>query len=105
MWPVRFLSEVESDLDEAVAWYDRAGESRTADAFLAEFRGILGTIAAHGQVFRRQPSGFRYLNLKRFPYLVFYRDEGDGFVVVLVVNAARNPALIRTLLGQRRPTS
>ena len=105
MSPVRLSPEVEGDLSAAVAWFDSQLEPQAANRFLAEFRDAVGIIAAHGHVYRRLPGGFRHLKFKRFSWLVFYRDTDDGFLVVLVVNAARNPSLIQTLLGQRRSAS
>jgi len=41
------------------------------------------------------------IKLTDFPYFVYFRDDGEGFLVMLVINAAREPALIQSLLGER----
>jgi toxin ParE1/3/4 len=101
MQSVRFHPRVESDLDSAAAWYDRRDRGQ-GDRFLSEFRATAGTIAEIGRVFRRGADGYRHLKLASFPYLVYFREDDAGFVVVLVINAARDPALIQSILGERR---
>lgn len=100
MHAVRFHPRVESDLDDATAWYD-AQSRGLGDRFLAEFRATAGQIADIGHVFRRTDGAYRHLKLSSFPYLVYFRDSGGGFLVVLVINAAREPAFIQSLLGER----
>jgi hypothetical protein len=100
MVPVRFLSAIESDLDDAVAWYDRQ-QTGLGDGFLSGFHSVVRQIAEYGHVFRRV-GNFRHLKVSGFPYLVFYREDADGFTVVLLIDATRDPALIQRLLGERR---
>ena len=100
MHVVRFHPRVESDLDHATSWYD-AQSHGLGDRFLAEFRATAGKIADIGHVFRQREGAYRHLKLPSFPYLVFYRDTDEGFLVVLVINAAREPAFIQSLLGER----
>jgi len=101
MRPVRFHTRVEADLADATAYYD--GQRRgLGDSFLAEFRTTTGTIANIGHVFRQTDGPYRHLIIASYPYFVYYREDGDGFLVTLVVTASRDPALIQTLLGERR---
>ena len=101
MRPVRFSPFVLDDLADAASWYDRQ-QSGVGDRFLAEFRKTAGKIAGIGLVLRRSYGEFRHLKTHGFPYLVYYREDAEGFFVALVVNAARDPALIRQLLAERR---
>lgn len=101
MRAVRFHTLVETDLDEAVAWYD-AQQMGLGDRFLGEFRDAVGTIARIGHVFRRPDGVYRHIKLERFPYLVFFREDEESFLVILVINAARDPAFISGLLHDRR---
>jgi plasmid stabilization system protein ParE len=100
MRPVRFHPRVEADLDDAVAWYD-GQQCGLGDQFISEFREIAGKISKFGSVVR-QPDGIhRHLQLPGFPYLIFYREDGSDFLVMMVINAARSPALIESILGER----
>jgi hypothetical protein len=101
MRPIRFHLRVESDLDDATAYYDEQ-QTGLGDSFLAEFRATTGMIANIGQVFRKADGPYRHLKLASYPYLVYYREDTAGFIVTLVINAAREPALIQSLLGERR---
>jgi plasmid stabilization system protein ParE len=100
MRPVSFSPRVASDLADAVAWYDRQ-QPGLGDRFLSEFRAAAGRIAQVGSAVRKVHGEFRHLKFESFPYLVYFRDDGDGFYVALVINAARDPALILKLLGER----
>lgn len=100
MRPVRFHPRVEADLDDAVAWYDGL-QRGLADQFLSEFRELTGKISEFGGVFRQPDGVHRHLQLLGFPYLVFYREDGSDFLVMLVINAARSPALIESILNER----
>ena len=100
MHAVRFHPRIESDLDAATAWYD-AQSRGLGDRFLAEFRETAGKIAEIGHVFRQAEGAYRHLKLPSFPYLAYYRETDGGFLVVLLVNAAREPAFIQSLLGER----
>jgi plasmid stabilization system protein ParE len=102
MRAIRFLAGVEADLDEAVSWFDREGELGAAEHFLSEFRVTVDRIATHGHIYRKSHGAFRHLKFPRFSYLAFFREEDDTFVIALVINAARNPALIQALLATRR---
>lgn len=101
MRPVRFHTRVEADLADATAYYDGQRKG-LGDSFLAEFRTTTGTIANIGHVFRPTAGPYRHLKLASYPYFVYYREDGDGFIVTLVINASREPGLIQTLLGERR---
>jgi len=100
MGPVRFLPDIATDLDAAVLWYDRQ-QPGLGDSFLSAFSAIVRQIAEFGHVIRRI-GDYRHLKVSGFPYLVFYREDSGGFTVVLVIDATRDPALIRSLLGERR---
>jgi hypothetical protein len=101
MRPVGFAPEVETDLDQAVAWYDGQGRG-LGDRFLADFRLTVGRIANIGSALRKAHGEFRHLKLDGFPYVVYFREDGDGFYVTLVIDATRDPALISRLLRNRR---
>ena len=70
---------------KARRWYAaRAGE-QTASAFTDEVNRIVVRIAespATGTEFRTH---YRWVRLKRFPYLVYYRVAGTDTLVVLAV--------------------
>jgi hypothetical protein len=104
MRPVRFHARIEADLDDAIAWYD--GQQRgLGDRFISEFRAVARKVAEVGHVVRQADGVHRHLMLANFPYSVYFRDDGEGFMVLLVINAAREPALIQGIPGEHRLTS
>ena len=101
MRPVNFAPEVEADLDGAVAWFDGQGAG-LGDRFLADFRVTVGRIANMGSTLRKAHGEFRHLKFDGFPYFVYFREDGGGFYVTLVIDATRDPALVSRLLRERR---
>jgi len=78
---VRFLPEAVEDLLESQRWY------RMRDPALA--RDFAEVFAAAVQRIRRDPRSFplihgqfRRLVLKRFPYAVYFRVQGDEILVI-----------------------
>jgi len=101
MFPVRFSPDVGTDLVEATTWYDQH-QPGLGDRFLTEFRVSDDQIADVGRALRKVHGEFRRLKFGSFPYLIFFRDDGDGLYVTPVINAARDPALVLKLLDERR---
>ncbi len=101
MRPVTFAPEVETDPEQAVAWFDRQ-QRGLGDRFLADFRTTVGKISTVGTALRVVHGQFRHLKFGGFPYVTYFRDDGQSFYVTLVIGAARDPELIRKLLVERR---
>jgi len=101
MRPVRFHPRIETDLDDATAYYD-ARQRGLGDRFLSEFRATVGIVSEIGHIFRQVHGPYGHLKFTTFPYFVYFRPDGEGFLVMLVINAAREPVLIQNLLDNRR---
>lgn len=67
-------------------WYASRADERIAEGFTHELNRILVRIAenpaAAGTEFRQR---YRWVRLRRFPYLVYYRIASPDIVVVLAV--------------------
>ena len=97
----RVLSEAFDDLQEAIEWYDlHAGA--VSDRLEHEFFSAVSKIAALPLTYPPIYREFRRVLLKPFPYLLYYRPDGDEVVVTLLFHASRNPRIARQLLNQRR---
>jgi plasmid stabilization system protein ParE len=82
--------EAAADYDAAFDWYlERSPDA--ARAFDAEFERALQEIAlAPGRWARGSHQTRRFL-LKRFPYLVIYREQNSCVQLLAVAHASRNP--------------
>lgn len=86
----RFLSPAESDVAEAVAYYERAATGLGLE-FLDELEHTLHRILLHPEAWMRVSEEHRRCRLRRFPYGVIYAMEGDTVMVVAVFHFHRHP--------------
>jgi plasmid stabilization system protein ParE len=89
---VRLLRQADSDLEEAVAWYE--SHSRQAAArFQQEVASALARIAALPELYALSDERHRLCPIRKSQYILVYRFEQDKdeVVVVAVAHAKRDP--------------
>jgi len=88
---VRLLPEAKDEFDAAADWYEDQRSGLGID-FVAKVREVLDRIAAnprlHGTVYRN----VRKAIVRRFPYVVLYREEIDEVIVIAVFHSSRDPS-------------
>ncbi len=80
----------EQDIDIANEWYEQQqqGGSQVFQADLSmTFARIVDAAGTHERVF----GDFHRILLRRFPYSIYYRMEGDLAVVMSVFHGSRDP--------------
>ncbi len=87
--PVVYLPEAEDDIDTAYSWYEgqRPG---LGDQFLDALRDVVDRIADHPQLYGVLRRDIRAAGLRRFPYVVYYRERGSDILVVAVQHGRRS---------------
>ena len=90
MKPVEFHPDAESELDEAVAFYD-AKSLRIGSEFD-------GTIAAAVEYLRKNPEAgppvrglLRRWLVRRFPYSIIYREEPGRLYILAIAHHRQKP--------------
>jgi plasmid stabilization system protein ParE len=88
-WHVIIRPNAEADLQEARLWYEvrRPG---LGDQSVDDIGYAIRLLAENPE---RRPiyyNGFRRLLVRRFPYKVFYRIEGDRVIVFRVLHVKRD---------------
>ena len=87
---VLFTAAARADLDNALTWYEAH-----APEMLPQFRDALRTVVAriteNPKQFPLSPHQTRRALLRRFPYLVIFREAGDAAFVVAFFHTSRNP--------------
>ena len=87
---IELHEEAATDYDAAFDWYlERSPEA--ARAFDAEFERALGAIAQAPQRWAPGPHQTRRFLLRRFPYLVIYREGAETVLVLAVAHTSRKP--------------
>jgi plasmid stabilization system protein ParE len=88
--PIRLSSAAERDIAEARAWY--ADQEPGLDlSFQNELDLALRLVQVHPIAFPSVHRSIRRVNLRRFPYSVFYIQRRDHIFVLAVVHHARSP--------------
>ncbi|MFH1898699.1 MAG: type II toxin-antitoxin system RelE/ParE family toxin [Candidatus Desantisbacteria bacterium] len=86
--------EAENDLKEIFDWYESQRIGLGHD-FLLQVDAGFCLIERNPNLFVEQYKRARRYLVKRFPYIIFYRIEGENVVVLAVVFAGRDPEWIK----------
>jgi plasmid stabilization system protein ParE len=79
-----------ADVEEAYRWYE-AQQGGLGDEFLAAVSTVIESLVAHPERFPIVYRQTRRVNLRRFPYSLFYRIVDDQIIVVACMHGRRNP--------------
>jgi toxin ParE1/3/4 len=88
--PVEFHEAAFSELDAAFDWYF-ARSARVAAAFLDEIDRALDLISSSPQTWPLYHQNTRKFVLKRFPFLLVYREKASTIQVIAVAHGRRRP--------------
>ncbi|WP_043879830.1 type II toxin-antitoxin system RelE/ParE family toxin [Azorhizobium caulinodans] len=87
---VLFLPAARADLADALAWY-----GTHAPQMVPQFRAALGAVVRrmeeNPRQFRRASHNTRHALMRRFPYVVIFRDEPEAAYVIAIFHASRAP--------------
>jgi plasmid stabilization system protein ParE len=100
-YTLRLRPELVDDAHEAFTWYESAAPG-LGHEFLRCYFACAATIARQPLLYRKVHRHFRRALLGRFPYALYFHVAGKEVVVFLLIHGARNPALIRRSLRQRK---
>jgi len=82
------------EAEAATEWYGRRSV-RAAELFLDALERAIEQIADHPGQFPEYAFGARRMPLRRFPYLVVYRETGVDVEIVAVAHGRRRPGYWR----------
>lgn len=90
---LRFHPSVVTDLSDAIGWYEDRSVG-LGDRFRAgvdaRFDDILDTPELFPRAF--DDADFRFVRVRRFPYLVLYRIQDETMLILGVFHSASDPA-------------
>lgn len=92
--PVRLLPEARLEFDAAADWYGEQSASVGCD-FIAQVRAVIQRIASNPQLYPVVHNEARKAVLRRFPYVIIYREDLHEVLILAVLHAARDPAVWR----------
>ena len=87
---VRFLKPAQSEVDDAVAWYDPQLRS-LGTQFLDDFDRAVRRIVAYPLASTKIEEDLRRCLLSKFPYGIIYGLDSDTIIVIAVAHLHREP--------------
>lgn len=100
-YAISFLPEVEEDAINGFRWYEEKAIG-LGEEFLRLFYAIAGEINRNSLIYQTVYKDFRRCLLRRFPYAVYYKVEGQEIIVYALFHCARNPTVIKRNLNVRK---
>ena len=103
MKALRILPAAEEELAEAAAWYETKRTGLGVELIAAvdrAFEEIAEAPLACG--LWRDDRPYRRKVLARFPYVIFFRVEGDAVVIMAVAHAKRRPGYWTQRAGHKK---
>ncbi|HVJ84793.1 MAG TPA: type II toxin-antitoxin system RelE/ParE family toxin [Caulifigura sp.] len=80
----------EQDLQDARRWYEQE-QAGSGEGLVAEVEAVLRRIADAAGTHERIRRDVHLILVKRYPYAIYYRMEGELAVVLSVMHTSRNP--------------
>ena len=96
---VSFLAEAYDDLEAAVAWYNDQEPGRGAH-LTAAVRDMVSRVAEQPRLFSTLSGPYRRAVVKRFPYLLVFRDTDDQVVIAAVWHGKRSRRALLERIGE-----
>jgi len=87
---VRFLKPAQSEVDDAVAWYDSQSHG-LGTQFLDDLDRVIRRIVAYPLSSMEIEQGLRRCLFSRFPYGIIYGIDSETVIVVAVAHLHREP--------------
>lgn len=97
---VHFLPEVADDAIAGYRWYESKAVGLGED-FLRMFYVSARLISANPLLYPNVHREFRRCLLRRFPYALYFKIEGDEAIVIGLFHCARNPQTVKAVLRVR----
>jgi|SRR5208337_1626182 len=91
---VLFTAAARADLDDALTWYE-AHAPEIVPQFREALRAVVARITENPKQFPASPHQTRRALLRRFPYLVIFRETRAAVYVVAVFHGSRAPGTWR----------
>ena len=83
--------EALAELTRATLYYATAASKNIALAFLAEFERVAELVDANQQLGTKSKGGLRVHPLRRFPYVIVYRELASGPFIYAVAHQKQAP--------------
>ena len=87
---VSFHAEAAAEVEAGVAWY-AARSGKVAEQFLVELDRAISVILKSPRSWEQVIGPWRRYPLRRFPFLIYFRETDPGIEIVAVAHGRRRP--------------
>lgn len=87
---IRFVEEARQELLDAISYYEEM-RADLGNRFKAEVDRCVLWVAAHPELYRLRPAGYRRINLRVFPCYVPYVVRSETLWILAIAQSARTP--------------
>ncbi|MDA3787956.1 MAG: hypothetical protein PF503_05640 [Desulfobacula sp.] len=97
---LNFLPEIEEDVIASYLWY----EEKTlglGEEFLRMFYARAAELSYNALLYQKVYGDVRRCLLRRFPYAIYFKIEGNAIIVIGLFHCAGNPLTVKTQLLDR----
>ena len=88
---ISFNPEALAEAEDATRWYRENGGAAPSRSFAQELRRVVGLAAAQPGIGSPGSHGTARLYLKRFPYTLVFRIQGESVRVIAIAHQSRRP--------------
>jgi toxin ParE1/3/4 len=92
--PVVFRPVAQSELEEAVGWYERQ-KTGLGNRFRQIIEHTLARIVGNPHRFRPATQRTRRALVPRFPYAIHFAEEPEAIVILAVFHTRRDPSQLK----------
>ena len=90
---VRLKKSAKADIERATVWYEKQRPGLGSE-FVEHVREAIDRLGENPGGYAKVIDEARRINLRQFPYALFYTVEKDA-IVIACLHAKRNPVLVR----------
>lgn len=90
MYEIEIHVDAERELNAAAIFYEKRVEG-LGQQFLDEFEGAISQIQKFPEAYPTYEEEYRRYLLKRFPFSVVYRIDGDNLFIIAIAHLKRKP--------------
>ncbi len=94
MKPVILTKVAEADIERVAVWYEERKEGLGAE-FIDRVTETILRIGENPAGYRKALNDVRVANLRKFPYGLWFRERGDGSVVIACLHGKRDRILAK----------
>ncbi len=87
---VDVCSAAENDFTDSLTWYAKK-DSDLARQFASEFDAAIDRITESHDAFPAIDERHRYMQMRRFPFVIIFREDRDRVTIIAVAHSSRSP--------------